>query len=431
MWDSLNEIGAQLKRNKLRTALTGFAVGWGVLMLIFLLGIGTGLRNGIVSIAEKGRLSDAACNLRAWRTEKPYDGYEEGRSIYFSRDDAPALEKHFREIVHAFPVCSFYVDQVSCEGKVFNSAGQWKKVTGADPDYLTYVKPLRMREGRTLRKSDEVMRQKYIVIPSSIADGLFEKGESALGKQILCEKITATVVGVYQDEGDNIIYMPYSVVTTVFPNMEVYLNKIALVFDRKYDKKELQTIEKRIRAFFSPVKHTAPDDDDALWMNYWNQSSSESMGKLFTGLDLFLWFIGLSILSIGIVGVSNIMLVTVRERIREIGIRKALGAKGKDIVTMILTESVLITLVSGIVGFLVGVGLLFLVDWLMNTQGLGQISTDMMGGGDVLSLFKDPLISGQVGILAILTMVIAGMIAGYVPAKRAVKIPPVEAMREE
>ena len=155
------------------------------------------------------------------------------------------------------------------------------------------------------------------------------------------------------------------------------------------------------------------------------------MGKLFTGLDLFLWFIGLSILSIGIVGVSNIMLVTVRERIREIGIRKALGAKGKDIVTMILTESVLITLVSGIVGFLVGVGLLFLVDWLMNTQGLGQISTDMMGGGDVLSLFKDPLISGQVGILAILTMVIAGMIAGYVPAKRAVKIPPVEAMREE
>ena len=125
------------------------------------------------------------------------------------------------------------------------------------------------------------------------------------------------------------------------------------------------------------------------------------------------------------------MLVTVRERIREIGIRKALGAKGKDIVSMILTESVLITLVSGIVGFLVGVGLLFLVDWLMNTQGLGQISTDMMGGGDVLSLFKDPLISGQVGILAILTMVIAGMIAGYVPAKRAVKIPPVEAMREE
>ena len=155
------------------------------------------------------------------------------------------------------------------------------------------------------------------------------------------------------------------------------------------------------------------------------------MGKLFTGLDLFLWFIGLSILSIGIVGVSNIMLVTVRERIREIGIRKALGAKGKDIVTMILTESVLITLVSGFVGFLVGVGLLFLVNWLMNTQGLGQISTDMMGGGDVLSLFKDPLISGQVGILAILTMVIAGMIAGYVPAKRAVKIPPVEAMREE
>ena len=98
---------------------------------------------------------------------------------------------------------------------------------------------------------------------------------------------------------------------------------------------------------------------------------------------------------------------------------------------MILTESVLITLVSGIVGFLVGVGLLFLVNWLMNTQGLGQISTDMMGGGDVLSLFKDPLISGQVGSLAILTMVIAGMIAGYVPAKRAVKIPPVEAMREE
>ena len=125
------------------------------------------------------------------------------------------------------------------------------------------------------------------------------------------------------------------------------------------------------------------------------------------------------------------MLVTVRERIREIGIRKALGAKGKDIVSMILTESVLITLVSGIVGFLVGVGLLFLVDWLMNTQGLGQISVDMMGDGDVLSLFKDPLISGQVGILAILTMVIAGMIAGYVPAKRAVKIPPVEAMREE
>lgn len=402
--DKWNEIFISISRHKLRTALTALGVFWGIFMLVLLLGAGQGLQNGVYQNFEE----DAANSIRisgGW-TSKEFNGLPKGRRINLTSEDLNILSDEFPEVQDISGRVFLRGNQnVQYADKIFAYS-----VRGVHPS-LSKLENFKMIEGRFLNSEDNYLMRKNAVIGLKIREELFADS-AAVGKEINVGSIVYTVVGVYYDsEGEQSlrdIYIPIDIAQRVYQGTNYVNNIWFTTLDIPLEK--TQALEKRIRRMMSSKYIFDPEDVRAMWVNN-SAEEFKQMQNLFTGINMFLWFVGLGSLFAGIIGVSNIMLITVKDRTREIGVRKALGATPGSIVNMILSEAIFITLMAGYAGLVLGLFVLY------------------AASGMESEFFRRPEIHLGIGLAAIAILTLAGALAGWVPARQAARINPVIAMK--
>ncbi len=410
--------------NKLRTALTGFSVGWGILLLIVLLSSGAGLKNAVIKSSSNVGLNEQAVSLYFSRTTIPYNGLPRGYRPNYSFNDCEQIVKALPEIKRFAPCVDIY-STISANNR--SSSGV---VLGTN-SLFNEIKELQFfsSEGHFFNQVDMRENNKVIILPQGVAKNLFGDVKKVVGKEVRLESISYRVIGVYKTGSssyNNPCYIPITTFSMLYPYQAQYgIYKLMLLGPKILDDKDEEAFRQRFVKICASMKGFSPDDTRAVWLNS-NGSQLRSMNKLFNGINYLLWIIGLSTLTIGLVGVINIMQIAVTERKREIGIRKALGAKSGDIISSILLESVFVTLISGLIGLVLGVGLMALLSQIMETTGLGTKVID----GRTAYIFYKPIIDLRTSILALTTMIVGGLIAGYLPARKAVRVPTVEAMRK-
>ena len=415
MIDTLHELSSTIKRNKLRTALTGLAVSWGIFMLIVLLGAG----NGLIHAFDQSSADRALNSMRIYPgyTTKSYDGLKEGRNIQLDNRDLTDTELLFDEhIINAGATLQQGSVNISYENQYVNSSLQ-----GVHPNY-TEVEDVKIVEGRFINDYDIKERRKVIVLHNKSAEVLF-KEKSPIGAFVNAGGIVYQVVGVYKDSGNsnaNNAYIPFTTLQIIY-NKGDKLNNIVFTTKGLTDEADNEAFEASYRKAIAQNHRFDPTDESGIWIsNRMTQylQTQEAMGLLRTAI----WVIGIFTLLSGIVGVSNIMLITVKERTREFGIRKALGAKPRQILWLIIIESVAITTLFGYIGMVAGIGV---TEWMDSLFGNQAIET----GGVSQTVFSDPTVDISIAIQATLTLVVAGTLAGLFPARKAAHIRPVEAMK--
>ena len=419
MHDIFAEILATAKRNKLRTALTGFSVAWGIFMIIFLLGAGNGLINA--QMQQSNRFMDNSMMVGGGMTTKAYDGLKEGREIQLNDKDIDVTSNEYPNIVDDVGAT------IQQQGNTVNLGENYvsTQMQGVYPNEIRINKK-EMLHGRFINDIDLKERRKVIVMGSDDAKELWEGNiKDFIGKHVNVGKMAFMVVGIYKSDksGRNTsIYTPFTTFRTIY-NKGDKTDRIVFSFHGLLTEKANEEFEKNYLARLNGNHRAAPDDEGAIWI--WNRFT-QSM-QMNTGIGIIqtaLWIIGLFTLLSGIVGVSNIMLITVKERTREFGIRKAIGATPWSILKLIIIESVIITTFFGYVGMLLGVAA---NEYMDATIG----HTTVNSGVFEATMFLNPTVGIDVCIEATLVMIIAGTIAGLIPARKAAKIRPIEALRAE
>lgn len=397
----------------MRTFLTGFAVSWGIFMFCILLSSGNGLQNGMMS-----NFGDRSVNsIQYWgrRTSTPYQGFPTRRLINLDERDVEFVKNKIPQAETVSPMIytsanvSYGSYNVTCSFNGVNA--DYQKISGAK---------IKDGQGRFISEADIKDKRKVAVINQRMKESIFNN-EDPVGKQFLAGELAFTVIGVYEEDswGDEAqAYIPVSTAQLVYRKGFGY-DDIAFTLTGLTTEKENEIFEEHLRERLA-VLHTF-DPTDRRAIGIWNQLENylQFLG-IFNGLSAFIWIIGIGTLIAGVIGVSNIMLITVKERTREIGIRKAIGAKPSSILGSILLESVFITSVFGYIGMFLGVGL----GELVNSVLINMPESEMM------NIFKNPTIDVNIAIGAMLVLVVSGLLAGYFPAWRATKISPVEAMRD-
>lgn len=407
--DKWQEIFSTISKNKLRTVLTGFSVAWGIFMLIVLLGSGYGLENGV-----KNEFNDAAKNsifIRGGNTSIAFAGFQPGRRIQLKNNDFEQVRTSIPQVDH---ISSRFFIRGDVTSSYKNKFGTFE-VRSVHPDHA-YIENTAIHEGRYINQSDLDEFKKVACIGVVVRDQLFEKGENPLGKYIKINDIAFLIVGVFEDaEGDyenRMVYLPITTAQRAFNGKEEI--RQILLTTTNVSVEESQKIVENITSMLSANHQFDPTDSKAL--SVWNTTEQyeEIMGLLFN-IRLFIWIIGIGTIIAGIVGVSNIMMIVVKERTKEIGVRKALGATPSSIVGLIIQESVFITAVAGYLGLVAGVGLL-------------EVAAKNIPSSE---FFDKPEVSLQVAISATIVLIVSGAIAGFIPARRASRINPVMALRDE
>ena len=406
--DKLQEIYSTIHRNKLRTLLTGFSVSWGIFMLIILLGSGTGIENGVK--AEFKNFATNSIWVRSGQTSKPYKGLQPGRHIQFTNKDYEQIKSSVGGIEHI--TARFYLWDTNLV-TYKKEYGAFNIVAGHPED--RHLEKTILAEGRLINKIDIEQFRKIATIGTQIQEQLFGK-ESAIGKYININGVAFKVVGVHFDEGSERplrwIYLPISTVQRVFGGGN-RIHTLMFTAGRASIEEGLK-MEKQVRERLAQRHNFDIADEKAL--RIWNSLKKyQKFINLFNSIRIFIWLIGVGTIIAGIVGVSNIMLISVKERTRELGIRKALGATPASIINLILTEAVLITSFSGYIGLVAGVVIIELVSSHL----------------PAVELFQNPRVDFKAAIGAVILLVLAGLIAGYIPARKAANILPVEALRNE
>ncbi|MCI1647776.1 MAG: ABC transporter permease [Bacteroides sp.] len=419
MLDIWQEIYGTIKRNKLRTFLTGFAVAWGIFMLIVLLGAG----NGLIHAFEKSSSERALNSIRifpGW-TSKSYEGLKEGRRIQLENKDLRVTTKSFPDhVVSAGATVKQSSVNVSFGKEYVNIS-----LIGVHPNY-TNVETVKTATGRFINQNDLNDRRKVVVLYKKTADILFEKTHTdPIGQFVNAGGVAYQVVGTYNDQGDrdaNDAYIPFTTLQTIYDKGQ-QLNNIIFTTKGLNTINQNDAFEDDYRRVIASNHRFDPKDDSAIWI--WNRLSNymktqKAMGLLRTAI----WIVGLFTLLSGIVGVSNIMLITVKERTREFGIRKAIGAKPLSILWLIIVESVAITTLFGYIGMVAGIAV---TEWMNSAFGNQTMDAGMFQE----TVFLNPTVDLSIAIQATLTLVIAGTLAGFFPAKKAVSISPIEALRAD
>ena len=423
MHDLFIEIWESIRRNKVRTCLTGLAVSWGIFMLIVLLGAGNGLLNAFLTSGE-----DFASNtmmLGGGMTSKPYDGLKQGRRIEIVDRDLDLLRQ---------PPFSDKVDLVSASAgrsgftmtygrRYFSNVS----LNGAMPGDLE-MNRLKMEAGRFINDKDIQDKRKVIVITHMHAKNFLTGStdyERLLGQKVKVGNLSFTIVGVrhgIENEDDRDLYVPYTTVKSIF-NLGDKVDAVTFSFHGLTTEAESDVFENEVRAAFNSAHRAAPDDRRAVWI--WNRFSQNlQMLKGRHILIVALWVIGLFTLVSGVVGVSNIMLITVKERTHEFGIRKAIGARPGSILKLIVTESVLITGFFGYIGMLLGM----ITCEILNLT-VGQSKVEIFG--ESIKMLDNPTVGLDTAFGATIVLIVAGTIAGIFPAMKAAKVKPIEALRAE
>ena len=412
----LQEILAGLKHNLLRTILTGLSVSWGIFILIILLGAGNGLKNGVTS-----NFSDRATNtVQMWpgKTSMPYDGLKSGRSLQFSEKEVGTIHDNLNEssgetgIIEKQSVITYN-----------NEYGTYNLV-GANPQYKQIFNlKIAENDGRFINKLDLEASNKVIVLDKKITEVLFKK-ESALGKYVKVGDIMFKVVGVNSKKerwGNGNAYIPFTTAQLIY-NPDRKFHSIAMTVNGLETTEANEAFSEKLKTNMAKSLNYDPNDTQALHLRNAQRDYVETM-KIFGGITIFVSIIGIFTLIAGIVGVSNIMLVSVKERTREIGIRKAIGAPPASILRSIIIESILITAIFGYIGMMFGIGLTEFINFVMEQAAAGN--------PDGMSVFKNPTVPLSYVLISTTILILAGVLAGYMPARRAVRIKPIEAMREE
>ena len=419
MRDIITEIWSTTKRNKLRTALTGFAVAWGIFMLIFLLGAGNGLINAVEQ--NSGRFLDNSMMIGGGQTSKAYQGLKEGRPIDLNDKDLHTTDSRFSENIIEMGA------EIS-QGNVTVSNGEnyvSSTLNGVYPNEAE-INKMEMLYGRFINSFDNEKSRKVLVISDDHAKELQPRNiASLIGKHVKLGDLSFQIIGIYKNDqsGMNMdFYSPFTTVRTIYGRGDKADN-IIFSFKGLKTEQDNEAFEKKYRAHINANHSAAPDDENAIWI--WNRFTQAM--QMNTGLGIIrtaLWIIGIFTLLSGIVGVSNIMLITVKERTREFGIRKAIGAKPRSILRLIIIESIIITTFFGYIGMVLGVA----VNQYMDVTS-GNMQVD--AGPFKAAMFINPTVGLNVCIEATIVMVLAGTIAGFIPARKAAHIRPIEALRAE
>ena len=421
MKDLFDELRSTLGHNKLRTSLTGFAVAWGVFMLIALLGAGNGLLNALLD--SSGDVMTNSMAVYPGSMSIPYNGLKTGTRIRFDKRDINLLEAPaFKEII----------DDVTPQVSVSDTIALGResisvRLVGASP-VLEDIEKIKIIKGRFVNLPDEEGARKVMVVGNRTASILLGGDEDTgkiIGREVTMRGLVFKVVGIFKDsegEYDSTCYIPWAFMN-VLKNGDDSLDQIKFTFHGLKTEKENVVFEDRIKKAINEAHLASPDDKSTSYI--WNRLTSEMQtSKAITYIRIALWIIGLFTLMSGIVGVSNIMLISVKERTHEFGIRKALGARPWSILKLIIVESVTITAFFGYIGMLMGL----IANQVMDST-IGSKAVDI--GFMKMYMFKDPTVGIDVAIEATVVLIIARTIAGLMPAVKASKVKPIEALRAE
>ena len=414
--DVWQEIFSTIKKNKLRTFLTGFSVAWGIFMLMILLGSGNGLQNGV-----KEQFADNSVNIMwMWtgETSMPYHGLKEGRPIKFKNDDYMFLKEKGTDLEQVSS--RFYLP-----GNIMytykNEYGSFE--TSSCHPALKEMEKVNIVAGRFINDLDMTDFRKVIVIGDNIKKALF-KDEDPMGKYIKLNNVPFKVVGLAFDkkrQNERTAYIPVTTAQRIFNGAD-RVHSFAVTTKMVKTAEEADAITEKVRLDMALRHNFDPKDKRAMGSFNMLAEYIRTM-KIFQAIKIFVWIIGIGTLIAGIVGVSNIMLILVKERTREIGIRKALGASPASVIGLVLLESILITTVAGYIGLLFGVSIM---------EGINFAIEQMLatGGGEGM-FFRNPTVDFATAIVSTLILIISGALAGYLPARRAANVKPIEALRDE
>jgi putative ABC transport system permease protein len=414
--DNWHEIYVVLSKNKIRTALTAFGVFWGIYMLLVMMGAGSGLENGVV-----GSFNSRATNsmfLWSQRSTIPYKGFPQGRWFNMNNGDTRAMLDNIPEIKYIAPrlqLGGYRGDHNVIRGL---KSGAFS-INGDIPDFFK-ITPFKVIQGRLINENDVLNYRKVAAIGKRVFNELFEPGENPVGQSIQINGVYFVVVGVFDNlrsgNGDNeeskTIFIPFTTFQRAF-NMGDIVGWYSIT---SQDNVPVSIVEEKVLKLLAERHSISPDDTQAF--GHWNMEKEYlKIQGLFSGIRMMIWIVGLGTLIAGIIGVSNIMLVTVKERTKEFGIKRALGATPFSIIKQIIMESILLTSVAGIAGLIAGV---------FTVEGINML----MQGSDN-GMFANPEVNLSIALKTILIMVIAGALAGFLPANRAVRIRPIDALRTE
>lgn len=408
MRDLISEILQTLSHNKLRTSLTGLSVSWGIFMLIVLLSMARGVTNSF----EENVASGSHANMRVWggMTSKPYHGNREGRRINLKEREMGVLEdEHPQYIKEVSSVIYGNNDTISTGTKSVSTS-----YTGVYPSYIKTIAALDIVDGRNINDNDMKRISKVMLLPIEYAKQLFPpEGKGAVGQRVTCARLSFQIIGVYEGRWSRDVYIPFTTAQMMAKDKD-RLGSMTVSLQNVKTEEDGDKAEEGIRNTLAQSYDFDPKDESAVWINNrFNQSLQE--GTAMSMLNIGVWILGILTLLTGVVGISNIMFVSVRERTHEIGIRRAIGAKPRSILSQILAESVAITLLFGYIGIVFGT----LVSQLL-----------AMAFADVPFL-NNPTVSLSIAFEVTAVLVIAGAFAGLFPALKALKVKPVEALRDE
>ena len=414
MRDLFQEIGNSLSQNKLRTTLTGFAVAWGIFMLLVLLGAGNGIIHTFQANVNTNALN--VVSVYPGVTTTAFKGYQEGRYIQLDNRDLKTTEEDFQENILS-------VGAMLTQGGITLSYGAEYvslRLNGVYPNYA-HINALKIEKGRFINTLDIREQRKSIVLHQKTAEILFKHTEP-LGQFVKASDVVYQVVGIYNDQGNDQsspAIIPFTTLQLIY-NRGDKLNVIMTTTQGLDTEEKSDAFEKRYRSALSNTHSFDPDDDSAIYISNrftQYQQTMTAMGLL----QLSLWIIGIFTLLSGIVGVSNIMFITVKERTHEFGIRKALGAKPRSIYKLIVVESIAITTLFGYIGLLCGVAA---TEWIDRAYG----STTVSLGDESATMFIDPTVDMSIAIGATILLIVAGLLAGFLPARKAANVRPIEAL---
>jgi putative ABC transport system permease protein len=417
-FDGIHEIWQTITRNKTRSLLTAFGVFWGIFLLVVLTSTGNGFENGLMKQVEG--VTPNTGFFFTDETSEPYKGYQKGRSWSMQLSDLEALREAFPCIKAISPEATVWSNED--KNVIYSNRGGSFSVKGVMPEY-NEIERSKIMKGRFLNDTDIANNRKVCILGKKVYATMFEKGENPIGKMVKVNGIYFQVVGVVRSYTENVningtidesVILPYTTMQQVYA-LGDKIHFFAMVAD---DDTPLPDIEEDIMQFIKQRHDISPTDNEA--MNSFNlMEMFKAFKGLFFGIHLLIWIVGLGTLMSGIIGVSNIMLVTVKERTREIGVRRAIGAKPKNIIGQVLSESMVLTVLAGLVGLCIGVGIMAIV---------GMITSNMPTDD---AMFQDPYMSFNAAVAATVIVIITGLLAGVLPAWRAIQIKAIDAIREE
>ncbi len=415
--DSWDEIIEALSRNWFRTALTAFGVLWGIFILVILLAAGKGLENGVKK--DFGNIATNSMFMWTQTISKPYKGLPKGRRFSYDLDDVAAIRQNIPELRFISPR-----NQLGGFGGANNvvrgiNTGAFN-VYGDYPEYIEQ-QPMNITSGRFINYGDIEAKRKIAVIGEGVRSALYDKNEEVIGSYIKINGVNFMVVGTYamvasngdSEENQKQIYVPFTAFSQAF-NMGNRVGWMAITAKDGYSITKLKT-----RVFdLLKVRHNIHPEDDRAIGNFDLYEQYQKVDGLFIALKVVAYFVGILVLLSGIIGISNIMLIVVKERTKEIGIRRALGASPWAIRSQILTESVFLTLISGMAGISLGALVIYVLNMILDANG-------------PVEMFANPSVELSTILIALLILITSGLLAGFIPAQNAIKVKPIDALRDE